>query len=152
LHSKWAFTLVRLSYAESKNCKFHGSQKFGVDLNLREWWVGERIAGRQWLCYCSAAAVANKGNNKRMAACSHTAAGVSNQTPDSNRPTKFLRRPDLFAVLQLTIFTVCCHSVFNFAGLSPDHSVKSNALPLLPPRLNLQPLTIFHLGKKHIAP
>ncbi len=28
LHSKWAFTLVRLSYAESKNCKFHGSQKF----------------------------------------------------------------------------------------------------------------------------
>ncbi len=28
LHSKWAFTLVRLSYVESKNCKFHGSQKF----------------------------------------------------------------------------------------------------------------------------
>ena len=28
LHSKWAFTLVRLSYAESKNCEFYDSQKF----------------------------------------------------------------------------------------------------------------------------
>jgi hypothetical protein len=33
----------------------------------------KKIAGRQWLCYCSEAAVANKGINKRMAACSHTA-------------------------------------------------------------------------------
>jgi hypothetical protein len=38
----------------------------------------KKIAGRRWLCYCSAAAVANEGNNKRMSACSHTAAGVPN--------------------------------------------------------------------------
>ncbi len=28
LHSKWAFTLVRLSYTESKNCEFYDSEKF----------------------------------------------------------------------------------------------------------------------------
>ncbi len=28
LHSKWPFTLLRLSYAESKNSKFYGLQKF----------------------------------------------------------------------------------------------------------------------------
>ncbi len=42
LHSKWAFTLVRLCYGESKNYKFHGSKSFSVDLNLREWRVGEK--------------------------------------------------------------------------------------------------------------
>ncbi len=77
LHSKWAFTLVRLSYAESKTVSFMTPKSFGVDPNLRKWRVGEKNSGRRWLCYCLAVAVANKATTKK-AACSHTAARFPN--------------------------------------------------------------------------
>ena len=72
LHSKWAFTLVRLSYAESKNCEFYESQKFWCrpkPPGVAGGW--KQNAGRQWLCYCSAAAVANKETTKNGSMFSH---------------------------------------------------------------------------------
>ena len=47
-----------------KTVSFMTPKSFGVDLNLREWRVGEKIAGWRWLCYCSAAAVANEATTK----------------------------------------------------------------------------------------
>jgi hypothetical protein len=60
-----------LSYAESKkSVSFTALKSLGIGQTSGMWWVGEKIAGRRWLCYCSAGAAAKKSNNKTMAACS----------------------------------------------------------------------------------
>jgi hypothetical protein len=70
----------------------------------------KKIAGRRWLCYCSAAAVANEGNNKRMAACSHNAAGVPNL---NSRFEQTYRVPTLAR-------SFCCLAAHNFHSLLPQ--------------------------------
>ncbi len=121
-------------------------KSFGVDLNLWEWWVGKKNCRSAMALLLLGGCCCKQGQQQKNGSMfPHCCRSSKFKLPiQTDLPSSYIGQIFLLSCSS-QFFTVCCHSVFNFAGLLPDHSVKSNALPLLPPCLNSRLLTIFPL-------